>query len=190
MIRSYRGRWPQIAASAYIDPAAAVIGDVTIGEHASVWPGVVIRGDVHWIRIGARTNVQDGSVLHVMNDQYPLVIGDGVTVGHGVILHGCTIESRVLVGMGAILLNNVQVGAGSIIAAGTLVPERTVVAAGQPVHGAPGEISPRAFAEESKASTLTRRAMWTLAETYRHEPLASEGASSGARWVLRGRPKS
>ena len=72
MIRSYRGRWPQIAASAYIDPAAVVIGDVTIGEHASIWPGVVIRGDVHWIRIGARSNVQDGSILHVMKDQFPL----------------------------------------------------------------------------------------------------------------------
>ena len=72
MIRSYRGRGPQIAASAYIDPAATMIGDVTIGEHSSVWPGVVIRGDVHWIRIGARTNIQDGSVLHVMGDQYPL----------------------------------------------------------------------------------------------------------------------
>ena len=106
MIRSYRNRWPQIAPSAYIDPAAIVIGDVTIGEHSSIWPGVVIRGDVHWIRIGARTNIQDGSVLHVMKDEYPLTIGDGVTVGHGVILHGCTIEPNVLIGMGSILLNS------------------------------------------------------------------------------------
>ena len=141
MIRSYRGRWPQIAASAYIDPAAVVIGDVTIGEHASVWPGVVIRGDVHWIRIGARSNVQDGSILHVMKDQFPLIIDEGVTVGHGVILHGCTIESRVLVGMGSILLNNVRVGTGSIIAAGTLLAEGTKVAAGEPFHGASGKIA-------------------------------------------------
>src|SRR2546425_5481294 len=94
-MRSYRGRTPQVAASAYIDPAAVVIGDVSIGEHSSVWPCAVIRGDVHWIRIGARTNIQDGSVLHVMRDEYPLLLGDNVTIGHGVILHGCTIESRV-----------------------------------------------------------------------------------------------
>ena len=92
MIRSYRGRTPQIPASAYIDPDAVIIGDVTMGELSSVWPAVVIRGDVNWIRIGARTNIQDGSVLHVMKDTHPLVLGDAVTVGHGVILHGCTIE--------------------------------------------------------------------------------------------------
>src|SRR2546422_6227169 len=90
-MRSYRGRTPQVPASAYIDPAAVVIGDVSIGEHSSVWPCAVIRGDVHWIRIGARTNIQDGSVLHVMRDEYPLLLGDNVTIGHGVILHGCTI---------------------------------------------------------------------------------------------------
>src|SRR5437870_12276399 len=91
-MRSYRGRTPQVPASAYIDPASVVIGDVSIGEHSSVWPCAVIRGDVHWIRIGARTNIQDGSVLHVMRDEYPLLLGDNVTIGHGVILHGCTIE--------------------------------------------------------------------------------------------------
>ena len=84
----YGGRTPQIAGSAYIDVAAVVIGDVSIGVDSSVWPGVVIRGDVNWIRIGARTNIQDGSVLHVMRDTHPLMLGDGVTVGHGVILHG------------------------------------------------------------------------------------------------------
>lgn len=139
MIRSYRGRVPQIAASAYIDPAATVIGDVTIGEHSSVWPGVVIRGDVHWIRIGARTNVQDNSVLHVMKDEFPLVLGDAVTVGHGSILHGCTIESRVLVGMGSIVLNDAKIGAGTIIAAGTLVPEGTEVPPGSLFVGHPGK---------------------------------------------------
>src|SRR5258707_14912105 len=105
MIRSYRGRTPQVPASAYIDPDAVIIGEVTIGEQSSVWPGVVIRGDVNWIKIGARTNIQDGSVLHVMRDNGPLTIGDGVTVGHSVVLHGCTVESKVLVGMGAIVLN-------------------------------------------------------------------------------------
>ncbi len=139
MIRSYRGRKPQIAATAYVDPAAVVIGDVTIGEHASVWPCVVVRGDVHYIRIGARTNVQDGSVLHVMRDEFPLILGDNVTIGHGVVLHGCTIESRCLIGMGSVILNGAKIGAGSIIAAGTLVPERTEVPPGSLFMGHPGK---------------------------------------------------
>ncbi len=139
MIRSYRGKQPQIATSAYIDPAAVIIGDVTISEHSSVWPGVVIRGDVHWIRIGARTNLQDGTVCHVMRGTHALVIGDSVTVGHGCILHGCTIESRVLVGMGAIILNGARIGTGSIIAAGTLVLEGTEVPPGSLFMGHPGK---------------------------------------------------
>src|SRR5579863_6585406 len=126
-IRAYRGKHPQIAASAYIDPAAVIIGDVVIGEDSSVWPCTVIRGDVHHIRIGTRTNIQDGCVLHVMRDEHALVLGDGVTIGHSVTLHGCTIESRCLVGMGSIILNGALIGSGSIIAAGTLVPERTIV---------------------------------------------------------------
>ncbi len=151
MIRSYRGRTPQIAASAYIDAAAVIIGDVTIGEHSSVWPCAVIRGDVNWVRIGARTNVQDGAVLHVMKDEYPLVLGDSVTIGHGAVLHGCTIESRVLVGMGAIILNNARIGTGSIIAAGTLVPEGTVVPPGSLFMGHPGKFR-RALTPEDQAS--------------------------------------
>lgn len=139
MIRSYRGRMPKIAETAYIDAQAVVIGDVTIGEHASVWPCVVIRGDVHYIRIGARTNVQDGSVLHVMRDEHPLILGDNVTVGHGVVLHGCTIESRCLIGMGSIILNGAKIGAGSIVAAGTLVLEGTEVAPGSLFMGHPGK---------------------------------------------------
>lgn len=151
MIRAYGGRTPEIAASAYIDEAAVVIGDVAIGEDASVWPGVVIRGDVHWIRIGARTNIQDGSVLHVMRDEHPLTLGDNVTVGHGVILHGCTIESRCLIGMGSIILNGAKIGTGSIVAAGTLVPEGTVVAPGSLFMGHPGKFR-RALTAEDQAS--------------------------------------
>ena len=139
MIRTYRGRAPKVAATAYIDPQAVVIGDVTIGEHSSVWPCVVIRGDVHFIRIGARSNVQDGSVLHVMRDEHPLILGDNVTVGHGVVLHGCTIESRCLIGMGSIILNGAKIGHGSIVAAGTLVPEGTQVSPGSLFMGHPGK---------------------------------------------------
>lgn len=139
-IRPYRGKYPQIAASAYIDPAAVVIGDVVIGEDASVWPRTVVRGDVHYIRIGARTNIQDGCVLHVMKDEYPLILGDDVTVGHSVTLHGCTIESRVLIGMGCIILNGAVIGSGSIVAAGSLVTERTMIPPGSLVMGSPAKV--------------------------------------------------
>ena len=139
-VRSYQGHTPKIASSAYIDEAAVVIGAVVIGEDSSVWPCAVIRGDVHWIRIGARTNIQDGSVLHVMKDLYPLVLGDGVTIGHAVTLHGCTIESRCLIGMGCVILNNAKIGAGSIVAAGTLIPEGMVVLPGSLVMGHPGKV--------------------------------------------------
>ena len=139
-IRPYRGKRPEIAASAYIDPAAVIIGDVVIGPDSSVWPCTVVRGDVHYIRIGARTNIQDGSVLHVMRDEYPLILGDDVTIGHGVTLHGCNIESRCLIGMGAIILNGVKIGAGSIIAAGTLILERTEIPPNSLVVGHPGKV--------------------------------------------------
>jgi carbonic anhydrase/acetyltransferase-like protein (isoleucine patch superfamily) len=151
LIRSFRGRKPQIAASAYVDPQAVLIGDVTIGPDSSVWPGVVIRGDVNFIRIGARTNIQDGSILHVMRDTHPLILGDNVTVGHAAVLHGCTIESRCLIGMGSIILNGAKIGAGSIVAAGTLVPEGTDVPPGSLFLGHPGKFR-RALTEADQDS--------------------------------------
>jgi len=150
-IRAYRGKRPQIADSAYIDPSSVIIGDVTIGEDSSVWPMCVIRGDVHHIRIGARTNIQDGSVLHVMRGEWALLVGDEVTVGHSVTLHGCTIESRCLIGMGAIILNGAVVGSGSIVAAGTLIPERTVIPPASLVMGSPGKVK-RTLTEPDQAS--------------------------------------
>ncbi len=169
MIRSYGGRTPLVAASAYIDPAAVVIGDVSIGEHSSVWPCTVIRGDVNWIRIGARTNIQDGSVLHVMRDEHPLLVGDGVTIGHGVVLHGCTIESRVLVGMGSIILNGARVGAGSIIAAGSLVPEGTVVPPGSLFMGHPGKFRRALTAEDLESIDEYAARYVEYKETYKKE---------------------
>jgi len=139
-IRPYRGKHPQIAASAYIDPASVIVGDVVIGEDASVWPLCVIRGDVNYVRIGSRTNVQDGSILHVMKDEYPLILGDDITVGHAVTLHGCTINSRCLIGMRATILNGVVIGEGSIIAAGTLLTERTTIPPRSLVMGTPGKV--------------------------------------------------
>jgi carbonic anhydrase/acetyltransferase-like protein (isoleucine patch superfamily) len=139
MIRPYRGKHPEIAASAYIDPAAVLIGDVVIGDDSSVWPCTVIRGDVNYIRIGARTNIQDACVLHVMRDEYPLILGDDVTVGHSVTLHGCNIAQRCLIGMGSIILNGVTIGEGSIIAAGTLILERTEIPPNSLVVGHPSK---------------------------------------------------
>jgi len=126
--------------TAFIDDSAQVIGDVEIGEESSVWMCVVIRGDVNRIRIGRRSNVQDGTIVHVMKDTHPTVIGDNVTIGHGAVVHGCTIEDQCLVGMGAILLNGVVVGSGSIIAAGTLLPEGTQVPPRSLVMGSPGKV--------------------------------------------------
>ena len=123
MIRAFRSVLPKVHATAYIDQSAQVIGDVEIGEESSVWMNVVIRGDVNTIRIGDRTNIQDGTVVHVMRGTHPTRIGTEVTVGHAAILHGCTIHDRVLVGMGAMLLNGAEIGEDSIVAAGTLVPE-------------------------------------------------------------------
>ena len=169
MIRTYRGRAPQVAASAYIDEAATLIGDIQIGEDSSVWPGVVIRGDVHYVRIGARTNIQDGSVLHVMRDEHPLVLGDNVTIGHGVVLHGCTIESRCLIGMGSIILNGAKVGTGSIVAAGTLVTEGTMVPAGSLFMGHPGKLRRMLTPEDQKSIDDYAGRYVGYKETYRKE---------------------
>ena len=140
MLRPYRGFLPRVHPTAFIDDSAQVIGDVEIGEHSSVWMCVVIRGDVNRIRIGRRSNVQDGTIVHVMKDTHPATIGDDVTVGHAAVVHGCTIEDRCLIGMGAILLNGVVVGGGSIIAAGTLLPEGTHVPPRSLVMGSPGKV--------------------------------------------------
>jgi carbonic anhydrase/acetyltransferase-like protein (isoleucine patch superfamily) len=131
---------PRVHPTAYIDDSAQVIGDVEIGEESSVWMAVVIRGDVHRIRIGRRTNIQDGTIVHVMKDAHPTTIGDAVTVGHAAIVHGCTIEDGCLVGMGAILLNGALIGSGSIVAAGTLIAEGMQVPPRSLVMGNPGNV--------------------------------------------------
>jgi carbonic anhydrase/acetyltransferase-like protein (isoleucine patch superfamily) len=169
LLRTYRGRKPQIAASAYIDPQAILIGDIVIGEHASVWPGVVIRGDVNYIRIGSRTNIQDGSICHVMRDTHPLILGDNVTIGHGVVLHGCTIESRCLIGMGSIILNGAKIGTGSIVAAGTLVPEGNEVPPGSLFMGHPGKFRRALTADDQSSIDDYAQRYVEYKETYRAE---------------------
>ena len=148
MLRPFRSVFPTVDPSAFIDQSAQVIGDVHIGAESSVWMNVVVRGDVHYIRIGARSNIQDGTIVHVMRDTHPTVIGDDVTIGHGAVVHGSTIEDRCLIGMGAILLNGCRVGTGSIIAAGSLLPEGTVVPPGSMVMGMPAKVRRSLTAEE------------------------------------------
>lgn len=140
MLRPYRGVQPRVAPSAFIDDSAQVIGDVEIGEESSVWMCAVLRGDVHSIAIGRRTNIQDGAVVHAMTGAHPTRIGDNVTVGHAAVIHGCTVDPQCLIGIGAILLNGSHVGAGSIVAAGTLVTEGMQVPPRSLVMGSPGKV--------------------------------------------------
>ncbi len=140
MIRPFKGTLPTVGAGCYIDPSAQVIGDVTLGDYASVWMNAVIRGDVNAIRIGARSNVQDCAVLHGMRNLYPVIIGEMVTIGHNATVHGCVLEDAVLVGIGATILNNAQIGEGSIIAAGAVIPEHTIIPPRSLVAGVPGKI--------------------------------------------------
>jgi len=156
VIRPYRQQLPRLAAGAYVDEAACVIGDVELGEDASVWPMAVLRGDVNAIRIGARTNVQDGSVLHVTHDGpyspggAALMVGDDVTIGHGVILHACTIGNRCLIGMGALVLDKVIIEDEVFIAAGSVVPPGKRLVSGFLYRGSP--------AQQARPLTDTERA--------------------------------
>lgn len=142
-LRSYKSTFPTISSNAYIDSSSVLIGDITIGEDSSVWPLVVARGDVNHILIGERTNIQDGSVLHVTHKNIenpkgaPLIIGNDVTIGHKVMLHGCIIEDRVLVGMGSIILDNVHIETDVMIGAGSLVPPNKRLASGYLYIGSP-----------------------------------------------------
>jgi len=131
---------PRLHPTAFIDDSAQVIGDVDIGEESGIWMCAVVRGDVNAIRIGRRTNIQDGTVVHAMTGTHQTTIGDSVTIGHGAIIHGCTIENQCLIGMGAILLNGAHIGTGSIVAAGTLIVENMNVPPKSLVMGSPGKV--------------------------------------------------
>lgn len=140
-IRTHQGRTPKVDPTAFVDESAQVIGDVTIGPESSVWMNVVVRGDVHHIRIGARTNVQDGSVLHVTRERHPLVIGDDVTIGHGAVVHGCTLGNHAFIGMGATVMDGAVIGEFALVGAGALVTQGR-------------EIPPRTLAVGSPAKPL------------------------------------
>ena len=148
MIRSFKHVTPRVAASAFVEESAQVIGDVAIGEHSSVWFNCVLRGDVYHIRIGECTNIQDGTIIHVTGGAFPTIIGDWVTVGHGVILHGCTVKERCLIGIGSIVLDNVTIGQDSLIAAASLVTPGTVIPPRSMVMGSPARVRREVTAEE------------------------------------------
>lgn len=148
MIRKYKDKLPQIHETAFIEDSAQVIGDVVVGKESSVWFNTTIRGDVNYIRIGDRTNVQDNCVLHVTKGTHPLVIGSDVTIGHSVTLHGCIVKDRCLLGMGSIVLDGAEVGEDSIIGAGALVTEGMKVEPGTLVVGVPARKARKLTDEE------------------------------------------
>lgn len=171
MIRTFQGVSPRVAGSVFIEETAVVVGDVVIGADSSVWFHAVVRGDVHYIRIGARTNVQDLSILHVTHDTHPLVIGDDVTVGHHVVLHGCTVKDRVLIGMGAIIMDGAVVGEDCVVGAGALVTERMIVPPKSLILGSPAKVKRVVTDEELAWIRESAQNYVRYARQYRDGPL-------------------
>lgn len=167
MIQRYRNKTPRVAESAFVADDARVIGDVEIGEDASIWFGCVLRGDVHYIRIGARTNVQDLTVVHVNHGKNPTILEDGVTVGHRAILHGCRVKAGALIGMGAILLEDVVIGERAIVAAGSVVSPGTVVPPEKLVRGVPARVVRDVSDEELERLQFSAASYCELKEDYR-----------------------
>ena len=157
MIEEFQGKSPVIGADVYIAPTASVIGDVTIGEGSSVWHGASVRGDCWTITIGRYSNIQDACVCHCTTGGPELVVGDNVTIGHGAIIHSCTVEDGALIGMGAVILDGARIGKGSIIAANAVVLEGTEIPPGSLVAGVPGKI--RRQVDEEVIERLTAQSM-------------------------------
>jgi carbonic anhydrase/acetyltransferase-like protein (isoleucine patch superfamily) len=161
MILEHKGVAPRIDDTVFVAHGAVVIGDVVIGEHSSLWFNVIVRGDVNSIRIGKRTNIQDGSVIHVTRETHPTVIGNDVTVGHRVTLHGCTVHDRSLIGIGAIVLDGAVVGASSLVAAGSVVAPNTQIPPRSLAIGSPARVKRSLTDEEC-------RNIHAIAEHYIH----------------------
>jgi len=169
IVASFGGASPRLHGSVLLMEGSTVIGDVEIGEGSSLWPGAVVRGDVHSIRIGARTNLQDRAVVHVTTDTHPTVIGDDVTVGHGAVLHGCTVRERCLIGIGAVVLDGAVVGPDALVAAGALVPPGAVVPPGSLAMGSPARVA-RQLTDRERAHLLESAAHYVeLSDRYRAE---------------------
>lgn len=181
MIRAFGGVRPRVAASAYVDPSAQVVGDVEIGERSSVWCNATLRGDVHSIRIGEETNIQDNCVLHGERNQWPVVVGDRVTVGHGAILHGCVVEDECLIGIGAVILNGARIGRGSVVAAAALVPEGLQVPPGSVVMGAPASVRRSVRLEERERFARSNRNYVGYSRQYLEEQAGEQAIDPGGQ---------
>jgi carbonic anhydrase/acetyltransferase-like protein (isoleucine patch superfamily) len=159
MLKAYQGVSPEVHPTAFIEESAQVVGDVKIGRDSSVWYNAVVRGDVHYIRIGERTNIQDGVVLHGTFNKYPVILEDAVSIGHNAVVHGCTIHSNCLIGMGAIILDNAEIGENCIIGAGTVVKEGMIVPPNSLVLGVPGRVK-RGLTDEELQGLRERAARY------------------------------
>jgi carbonic anhydrase/acetyltransferase-like protein (isoleucine patch superfamily) len=170
MIRGFAGQRPQIDPSAFVAETATIVGDVTVGPRSSIWFGAVIRGDVYHVRIGAETSIQDNSVIHVTHGQYATQVGDRVTVGHRVVLHGCTVRDLAIIGMGAVILDQAEVGERCIVGAGALVTPGTKIPAGHLAVGAPARVKRPLTAEELAWLESSAAHYVQLTEAYRRDP--------------------
>jgi carbonic anhydrase/acetyltransferase-like protein (isoleucine patch superfamily) len=139
IIKSVNGKSPQIPADCYVAENATIVGDVVLGSQCSVWFNAVIRGDVHFIKIGDKVNIQDGAIIHATYQKHPTTIGNNVSIGHNAIVHGCTLNDNVLIGMGAIVMDNCVVESNSIVAAGAVLTQNTVVESGTIYAGVPAK---------------------------------------------------
>jgi gamma-carbonic anhydrase len=175
-VLAYQGRWPVLGARVFLAPDAQLVGDVEVGDDVSFWFHAVARGDVNWIRIGPRTNVQDGAVLHVSHRTHPLAIGAGVVIGHQAVLHGCTVEDGALIGIGARVLDGAVVEAGAQVGAGAVVTPGHRVAAGHLALGVPARVARPLTADETRRIVATCARYVALKERYRRA-LAAGGES-------------
>ncbi|MFO0583585.1 MAG: gamma carbonic anhydrase family protein [Anaeromyxobacter sp.] len=179
VVRPYAGKAPRLAEGVWLADDAVVVGDVELGRDASLWYGVVVRGDVNFVRIGARTNVQDLTVIHVSSGTHPTVLGEEVTVGHRAVLHGCTVQDRALVGIGAIVLDGAVVGEEAMVGAGALVPPGTIVPPRTLVLGAPAR--PKRALTPEEVAGLSRSAAHYVEYAARHRAEAGRPASTEHR---------
>jgi carbonic anhydrase/acetyltransferase-like protein (isoleucine patch superfamily) len=179
LILPYGDAAPRLGRDVFVAPSATLIGDVVLGDEASVWFGAVLRGDVGAIRIGARTNIQDLACVHVTDGLSWTMVGEDVTVGHGAILHGCTVGDGCLIGMGSILLDNAEIGAGSVIAAGAVVPPRMVIPPRSMVRGNPAKVLGEVKPEQAELGRSGAAHYVENARRFR-AILAARGGSAGA----------
>jgi len=174
MIEPFLDAHPRLGRNVWVAPTAAVVGDVFLGDGVSIWYGAMLRGDVHYIRVGPRSNIQDLAVVHVSRGTHPCVLGEGVTLGHSAIVHGCTVEDDCLVGMGAIVLDGAVVGRGSIVGAKALVTRDTIIPARSLVLGAPARVVRELHDEEVEANRANATHYVRLARMYAGEERPAE----------------